>query len=197
MSPSWDVWLFMTTQRILSSLVLTIIITRDIHCLSIPRAFWSIINYCSRSIDLSISFRWFSIGTPSTSSRNWGSRRGYLTFMLGIIYIIGMTSKYTVLCTSIIRFDSLQIGHTGSKLTFSLTLYTLFFYSGCYRAQRGRQISIVVESVVVVWEVRESVYNSSSSLLSSASILSDKCLKSDETFDFRSANASFSVAFSC
>ena len=107
----------MTIQGIYSSLVPTIIIILDIHCLSISRAFWSIINYCFKSIDLSISFRWFSIGTPSTSSRNWGSRRGYLAFMLGIIYIIGMTSKYTVLCNSIIRLDSLlQIGHNGTKI---------------------------------------------------------------------------------
>ena len=131
MSPSWDIWLFMTTQRILSSLVLTVITTRGIHCLSISRAFWSIINYCSKSIDLSISFRCLSSDTPSTSSRNWGSRRGYLAFILGIIYIIGMTSKYTFLCTSIIRLDSLlQIGHTGTKLAFGLMNCTWFFHSG-------------------------------------------------------------------
>ena len=168
------------------------------YTLSIPRAFWGIINYCSKSIDLSISFRQFSFGTPSTSSRNCGSRRGYLAFMLGIIYIIGMTSKYTVLCTSIIRMDSLlQIGHIGIILVFSLTNYACFFTLDIIGSREEDTFPVVVESVAVVLKVRESVYNSSSSLLSSTCILSDKCLKSDEIFDFRSAKASFSVAFSC
>ena len=49
----------------------------------------------------------------------------------------------------------------------------------------------VVLSEAVVWEVRESVYyNSSSSLLSSLCNISDNCLKSEEPFDFRSAEAS-------
>ena len=115
-----------------------------IYFLSILRAFCSSINYCSKSIDLAISFRWFSFGTPSTSSRNWGSRRGYLTFMLGII---GMTSKCTILCTSIttstsiIRLGSLlKIEHIGTDLAFSLTNCTGPFLSGCYRAQKGRHI---------------------------------------------------------
>ena len=90
-------------------------------CLSILRAFLTSINYCSKSIDLAIYFRWFSFGTPSTPSRNLGSRRGYLSFKLDVI---GMTSKYTILCasittsTSIIRLGSLlKIGHIGTELT--------------------------------------------------------------------------------
>ena len=55
---------------------------------------------------------------------------------------------------------------------------------------RGEDKLPIVLSEAVVWEVRESVYNSSSSLLSSLCNMSDNCLKSEEPFDFRSAEAS-------
>ena len=109
-----------------------------------------------------------------------------MTFKLGVI---GMTSKYTILCTSITTSTSItrlgrifRIGHIGTELTFSLTDCTGLLHSGCYRAQREDKFPIVVESNAMVWVIRESVYNSSSSLLSSSN-LSDNCLKSDESFD--------------
>ena len=55
----------------------------------------------------------------------------------------------------------------------------------------------IVVSEAVVWEVRESMHNSSSSLLSSPFCISDNYLKSDGPFDFRSAEASCSDAFMC
>ena len=55
---------------------------------------------------------------------------------------------------------------------------------------RGEDKFAIVVSEAVVWEVRESVYNSSSSLLSSPFNMSDNCLKSEEPFDFRSAEVS-------
>ena len=55
---------------------------------------------------------------------------------------------------------------------------------------RGEDKYSIVVSEAVVWEVRESVYNSSSSLLSSPFNMSHNCLKSDGLFDFRSAEIS-------
>ena len=55
---------------------------------------------------------------------------------------------------------------------------------------RGEDKFPIVISEAVVWEVRESVYYPSSSLLSSPFNMSDNCLKSDGPFDFRSAEVS-------
>ena len=55
---------------------------------------------------------------------------------------------------------------------------------------RGEDKLPIVLSEVVVWEERETVHNSSSSLLSSLCNISDNYLKPEEPFDFRSAEAS-------
>ena len=47
----------------------------------------------------------------------------------------------------------------------------------------------IVVSEAAVWKVREFVHNFSSSLLSLLCNMSDICLKSDELFDLRSAEA--------
>ena len=55
----------------------------------------------------------------------------------------------------------------------------------------------MVESEGVVWEVRESIYTPSSPLLSSLSKLSGNSLKSEEYFDFKSAEPSWLEASMC
>ena len=55
---------------------------------------------------------------------------------------------------------------------------------------RGENKLPIVVSEAEVGEVRESVYNSSSSLISSLCNLSDNSLKSEESLDLRSAEAS-------
>ena len=62
---------------------------------------------------------------------------------------------------------------------------------------RGEDKFPIVVYEAVVWEVREFVYNSYSSLLYSPFNMSDNCLNSEEPLDFRSAEASSSDAFMC
>ena len=62
---------------------------------------------------------------------------------------------------------------------------------------RGEDKLPIILSETVVWEVKESVYNFFSSLLSSLCNISDNCLKSEGPFDFRSAEASWSDATMC
>ena len=81
-------------------------------------------------------------------------------------------------------------------MAFSFTYCTGIFNSGWHRA-RGEDKFPIVVSEAVVWEGREAVYNSSSSLLLSPFTMSDNYLKSEGPLDFRSAEASWSDTFMC
>ena len=120
----------------------------------------------------------------------WGSRRGYLTRYS----IIGFTNKNTIFSTSMCTTSTDFRWSTIFKVMLELNwLSVLLIALGSSTLDdvgpKWEDKVPIVLSEAVVWEVRESVYNSSSSLLSSPFNMSDNCLKSDGPFDFRSAEA--------